>query len=58
MENLKNSSQIFWFKYGEFMFLTETIRDKLFLAISKLYFFNLTREVQVDLARVFQMAKF
>jgi hypothetical protein len=48
MGNLKNSSQIFWFKYGEFMFLTETIRDKLFLAISKLYFFNLTREVQVD----------
>ena len=35
------------------MSLTKTIKDKLFLAISNLYFFNLSRGIQVDFNEIF-----
>jgi hypothetical protein len=53
IENLKNSSQAFWFEYGESVSLTKTINDKLFLAISNLCFSNLPRGMQVDFSKSF-----
>lgn len=53
MENLKNSSYAFWFKYGESISLMEKIGDKLFLAMSNLYFFNLSKWIQVDFIESF-----
>jgi len=53
MKNLKDSSQAFWTEYREFTSLTETIGDKVFLVMSNLYFFNLSRGIQVDFNKSF-----
>jgi hypothetical protein len=53
MESLKNSSQAFWSEYGEFVYLTETIGDRLLLVMLNLYFFNLFREIQVNFSESF-----
>jgi hypothetical protein len=53
MENLKNSFYAFWFEYGESISLMEKIEDKLLLAMSNLYFFNLSRWIQVDFSESF-----
>ena len=53
MKNLKDSSQAFWTEYRESTSLTETIGDKVFLVMSNLYFFNLSREIQVDFNKSF-----
>jgi hypothetical protein len=53
MENLKNYSQAFYSEYEESMSLTKTIGDKLFLTMSNLYFFNLSRGIQVDFSESF-----
>jgi hypothetical protein len=53
IESLKNSSQAFWFEYGEFVYLTETIGDKLLLVMLNLYFFNLFRGIQVNFSKSF-----
>lgn len=52
MENLKDS-QAFLTEYGESASLTETIGDKVFLIMSNLYFFNLSRWIQVDFNKSF-----
>ena len=53
MKNLKDSSQAFWTEYRESTSLTETIGDKVFLIMSNLYFFNLSRGMQVDFNKSF-----
>jgi hypothetical protein len=53
MKNLKDSSQAFWTEYRESTSLTETIGDKVFLVMSNLYFFNLSRGMQVDFNKSF-----
>jgi hypothetical protein len=53
MKNLKDSSQAFWTEYRESTSLTETIGDKVFLIMSNLYFFNLSRGIQVDFNKSF-----
>jgi hypothetical protein len=53
MESLKNSSQAFLSEYGEFVYLTETIGDKLLLIMLNLYFFNLFRGIQVNFSKSF-----
>jgi hypothetical protein len=53
MKNLKDSSQAFWTEYRESTSLTETIGDKVFLVMSNLYFFNLSRGIQVDFNKSF-----
>jgi hypothetical protein len=53
MNNLKDFSQAFWTKYRESRSLTETVGDKVFLVMSNLYFFNLSRGMQVDFNKSF-----
>jgi hypothetical protein len=57
METLQNSSQEFYTEYGESVFLTETIRDKIFLSMSNLYFLNLYRGMQVDFNESFPIGQ-
>jgi len=57
METLRNSSQEFYTEYGESVFLTDTIRDKLFLSMSNLYFLNLYRGMQVDFNESFHIGQ-
>jgi len=57
METLKNSSKEFHTEYGEFVSLIEIIRDKIFLSMSNLYFFNLSREMQVDFNESFSIGQ-
>ncbi|KAL9378144.1 hypothetical protein Peur_029479 [Populus x canadensis] len=53
MENLKNSSQALWSEYRESVSLMKTLGDKIFLAMSNLYFFSLSRGIQVDFSKSF-----
>jgi len=57
METLKNSSQELYTEYGESVSLTETIRDKIFLSMSNLYFLNLSRGIQVDFNESFPIGQ-
>lgn len=50
---MKNPSYKFYVECGEYVRLKEVIKDRLFLSISNLYFFNLSRGIQVDFSESF-----
>lgn len=48
-----DSYEKFYVEFGESVYLTEVIWDRLLLLISNLYFFNLLKELQVDFSESF-----
>lgn len=52
---LKNTSEEFHEKFRGFATLTEMVGDKIFLFMSNLYFFNLSRGIQKDFSVVFHL---